>query len=373
MTPLRVLIAEDCVDDYLLIEAELRAAGFELQSVRLETAEDMTRSLERSDWDIVLSDYTMPQFTAREAFRLLQASRQPDVPFVIVSGSIGEERAVQALKDGIANYVMKSNLPYLVQVVERELKDRKTRRERAQAIEALTEAVRVRDEFLSIASHELKTPLTALLLQAEGMLTAARRAAGAPLESARVLDRLESIVRSSARLNQLIERLLDITRVTTGRLELTLDDLDIAALTRDLVRRLEEVFCNAGIQVSVHGPSALCGRWDRERIDIALTNLLTNAAKYGNAKPVSVEIEDAGAIARVRVSDGGIGIAPDDQQRIFERFERAVPERHYGGFGVGLWLSREIVEAHGGTIEVQSKPAIGSTFTVTLPKRRPSA
>jgi signal transduction histidine kinase len=368
MKPLRVLIAEDSIDDYLLIEAELRRAGFDVQSLRIQTAEEMMHALERSDWDIVLSDYSMPQFNARQAFQLVQASRQPDVPFVIVSGSIGEERAVEALKDGVANYVMKGNLPYLVQVVGRELKDRKTRRERAQAIEALTHAVRVRDEFLSIASHELKTPLTALLLQAEGMLTAARRAAGAPLESARVLDRLESIVRNSARLNQLVERLLDITRITTGRLELTLDELDIAALTRDVVRRLDELFSDAGIHVSVHGPSALCGRWDRERIDTVLTNLLTNAAKYGNAKPVSVEIEEAGAVVRVRVRDGGIGISASDQQRIFERFERAVPERHYGGFGVGLWLSREIIEAHGGAIEVQSEPAAGSTFTVTLPK-----
>src|SRR5919106_4949442 len=178
MTPLRVLIAEDSEDDYLLVLSELRRGGFEVSSWRVQSAGEMARALEAEDWEIVLSDYSMPQFTALNALAVLQGSPRPELPFVIVSGSIGEESAVAALKAGASNFVMKSNLDRLVPVVQRELRDARVRREREEAFAALEEAVRVRDEFLSIASHELKTPLTAVELPLQGLREVPRK--GAP-------------------------------------------------------------------------------------------------------------------------------------------------------------------------------------------------
>jgi signal transduction histidine kinase len=361
-----VLVAEDCEDDFVLVTSELRAGGFDVQTERVDTKDGLRRELEKSSWDIVLSDYAMPQFSALDALEIVRASRHANVPFVIVSGSIGEERAVAALREGAANYVLKNNLrSHLVAVVDRELRDAELRRERGDAVEALRRAVSARDEFLSIASHELKTPLTSLQLQVQSLLEAAR--IDRPLSDARVTSKLASIARSTARLAELVERLLDITRLTSGRLPLQPEEVDLSALTREVVGRLDDLFADARSTVSVDAAASVVGRWDRERLATVLANLLANAAKYGAGKEISVAVEHATDVACVRVKDRGIGISPADHERIFQRFERAVPERHYGGFGLGLWLSRQIVEAHGGKIAVESVPGEGSTFSVTLP------
>lgn len=367
MKPLAVLICEDSDDDVLLVEAELVTAGYQLEVTRVETAAGMRAALEARSWDIVLSDYSMPQFNAMDAFALLQASRQSDVPFVIVSGSIGEERVVDALKHGVSNYVMKTNLPALGPVVKRELADARTRKERHELIAALQRAVQARDEFLSIASHELNTPLATLLLQAQALLTAT----GHDTLDARTQQRLEQIVRNAERLATLIDGLLDITRVASGRLQLHRERFDLRAALDAVIARLDAALREAGCELVLDAPPQLSGVWDRDRIESVLGNVLRNALKYGRSKPIHVELADLGDAAHARVRDHGIGIAPEDQARIFERFTRAVSERHFGGFGVGLWLSREIVEAHGGTISLDSTPGHGATFTVVLPKEPP--
>ena len=126
---------------------------------------------------------------------------------------------------------------------------------------------------------------------------------------------------------------------------------------------------DAGSELKLRSEGPVVGLWDPERIDSVITNLLGNAIKYGEGKPITVGVDDLGGEARITVHDVGIGIAPEDQERIFGRFERAVSIRHYGGFGVGLWISRQIVEAHGGRIEVTSAPGGGSVFAVVLPKK----
>ena len=365
--PLRVLLAEDSEADFILIRRELVRGGFDVTIQCVDASEPFRLAIEEQDWDIVLSDYSMPRFTALDALTLLRASRQPDIPFIVVSGSIGEERAVAALKEGVANYVLKGNLrSHLVPVVGRELRDASLRRERRDAISALRRAVSARDEFLSIASHELKTPLTSLQLQVQSLLAAAED--DRPLTGDRVQRKLESIVRSSDRLTELVDRLLDITRLTTGRLSLQLEDVDLAALVRDVVSRHRDLLEDARTPLVVDCPPSLVGRWNRERLSMVLSNLLTNAIKYGDHREIRVAVEEDGGDAVVRVTDHGIGISPADHERIFERFERAVPERHYGGFGLGLWLSRQIVEALRGSVEVESAPGQGSTFTVRLPR-----
>ena len=151
--------------------------------------------------------------------------------------------------------------------------------------------------------------------------------------------------------------------------------MDVARVTRRTARdgaRLAEVLRNANCTITLEAPGSVPGLWDRERIETVITNLLTNAAKYGSGRPIAVTIED-GPTARLQVSDHGVGIPEGDQQRIFERFERAAPDRSYSGFGLGLWLTRKIVEAHGGSIEVASRDGQGATFTHTLPKQPPEA
>ncbi|MCK8498936.1 ATP-binding protein [Myxococcus fulvus] len=225
-------------------------------------------------------------------------------------------------------------------------------------------AVRLRDEFLSVASHELKTPLTSLKLQ-HGLID---RALG-PDSREKVAPRLSTAMRQVQRLASLVDHLLDVSRVSLGRLALEPTEVDLGQAVRDAVDRMEEVFAVAGCTVRVEIPEPLQGRWDSLRLDQVLVNLLTNAAKYGAGRPVQVSASAEGE-ARVRLSvrDEGIGISETDLPRLFGRFERAVSERHYGGLGLGLYISRQIVEAMGGSIEVESREGVGSVFTVLLPR-----
>ncbi|HZZ85047.1 MAG TPA: GAF domain-containing sensor histidine kinase [Anaeromyxobacteraceae bacterium] len=231
------------------------------------------------------------------------------------------------------------------------------------------EAVRVREEFLSVASHELRTPLSALRLNVQSV---ARGVARGALDRAALMGRMKSAERQTDRLARLIEKLLDISRITSGKLVLQLEELDLAAVTGEAVTRaLEETRGDVPIHFSMEGD--LVATSDRLRLDQVVTNLLSNALKYGGGKPVEVRIRAEGARARLSVRDHGIGIDPVDQQRIFGRFERAVAGHHYGGLGLGLWIVRQIVEALGGDICVESAPGGGSTFTVLLPLQRQAA
>ncbi|WP_305849511.1 sensor histidine kinase [Pyxidicoccus parkwayensis] len=225
-------------------------------------------------------------------------------------------------------------------------------------------AVRLRDEFLSVASHELKTPLTSLKLQ-HGLID---RALGTEAPE-KVGPRLSTAMRQVHRLTALVDSLLDVSRMSLGRLTLEPSDVDLGQAVRDVVERMEEVFIQAGCTVRVDVPGSLPGRWDSLRLDQVLVNLLTNAAKYGAGRPVVVEaVPEGDTEVRLSVRDEGIGIAAEDLSRVFGRFERAVSERHYGGLGLGLYISRQIVDAMGGRIEVESRPGAGSIFTVTLPR-----
>ncbi len=368
LTPLRLLLAEDSDDDAVLIMRELEAGGYRLTSTRVETARDFEQELAVHDWDLVISDYSMPQFTALDALAILKLSRQPELPFLIVSGSIGEASAVAALKAGASNYLMKDKLAELLPSVQRELKDARMRIERHAAFSALEQAVKARDEFLSIASHELKTPLASLRLQAQSLLRSARGQSARVLDDAQVQRKLELLDRNAERIVVLVERLLDINRVTSGKLQLTREHVDVVEIVKQTLSVMDDMFRATKTPITVDAPPRLDGNWDRDRLEAVVGNLVSNAVRYGAGKPVRIELVDDGTRAVLRVIDMGIGISAQDMPRIFGRFERAVTETHGGGLGVGLWLAKQIVEAHGGTIGVTSELLQGSTFTVILPK-----
>jgi PAS domain S-box-containing protein len=237
---------------------------------------------------------------------------------------------------------------------------RKLEEERVRLAQA-QEAVRLRDEFLSIASHELKTPLTALQLQLQ---TARDRASPT---NAKVADKIERAMRLSERLAQLIEALLDVSRIATGRLELRLEPFDLVESVREVVDRLREAARRAGCELSLDVPAAIPGRWDRLRIEQVLMNLISNAIKYAAGQPIDVSVRREGDLAILQVCDRGPGIPDAHLSRVFERFERAASNLHYGGLGLGLYVARQIVEAHGGTIAAANSPEAGICFTVRLP------
>ncbi len=239
--------------------------------------------------------------------------------------------------------------------------------DRVRSYDEALKAVRVRDDFLSIAGHELRTPLTALHLQLGSLATLARQD-GTP---AKLGDRAGKALSHAERLARLVDELLDVSRVAQGRLTLDLDDVDLGELATQIVTRLDDELRRAGSTPQIQ-VVAVRGRWDRARLDQVLTNLLANAIKYGAGFPIEITVEDRGADAIVSVRDHGIGIDPEAQARIFDRFERAVSSRHYGGLGLGLWISRQIVLSHGGSIAVSSEAGAGARFDVILPKAGPT-
>jgi PAS domain S-box-containing protein len=229
------------------------------------------------------------------------------------------------------------------------------------------QAIRARDEFLSIASHELRTPLTPLRLQIHDLLDRARSAQLLGQSPERVTARLESASRQVDRVARLVSNLLDVSRIAGGRVTLEREDTDLVAVVRDVLERAEPEVQRAHYHVRFNASGSIVGRWDRLRIDQIVTNLLSNALKYGGGEPIEVAVWREGDKALMRVRDHGIGIAPAELDRIFGRFERAVSARAYGGLGLGLYIVRRFVEAHGGTVRVHSRESEGSSFIVELP------
>ncbi|WP_163999110.1 sensor histidine kinase [Pyxidicoccus caerfyrddinensis] len=223
------------------------------------------------------------------------------------------------------------------------------------------QALQLRDDFLAIASHELNTPLTSLKLQL------ARLQRGPRDEDVRT--RASAAVQQVDRLGRLVRELLEVSRLSEGRLHLDPEPVDLVELCREVLGRFDHEMVRAGTAVHLHAPAALPGRWDRARVDGVVTHLVSNALKYGQGQPVELEVTAAPEdFARLVVRDRGIGIPPEQQAHLFQRFGRAVPLRHYGGFGLGLWFSRQVVEAHGGRIHLESAPGVGTTVTVELPR-----
>lgn len=235
--------------------------------------------------------------------------------------------------------------------------------ERLHVARELGEAVRARDAFLSIASHELRTPLSALQLQVDMAARASARAGvGAPVE------RIDRIARQVRRLTTLIDNLLDVSRITAGALHLEPEELELRGVVEEVVSRHEAEARREGSSIQLRAcETPVVGRWDRLRLDQTLENLLGNAIKYGAGKPIEVVLDVEGSTAKIAVIDHGIGIPLEHQARIFERFERIVPSKSYGGLGLGLWIVRQIVDALGGRIRVASAPGAGATFVVELP------
>ncbi|MDQ3364726.1 MAG: GAF domain-containing protein [Myxococcota bacterium] len=238
--------------------------------------------------------------------------------------------------------------------------------ENAALYRELQQAVRVRDDFLAAAGHELKTPLAALLMHVESLQRQLRRG----VVPSNLAPRLDKAARAGTRLERLIDELLDVSRITAGRLDLEAEWVSLDELVRDVVERFVEQAESAGCSITVH-TEPVTGTWDRSRIDQVISNLVANALKYGRGMPVELSVGTSGDAAVFRITDHGIGVAAAEQARIFERFERAVENRDFGGFGLGLWIARQIVAASGGSIDVVSAPGQGATFTVRLPRGEP--
>lgn len=283
--------------------------------------------------------------------------RQPDGTFreVFLTGVEQATHDVDGNIDGVANFAF--------DVTEHVL----ARRNLQRASAALEQAIAVRDTFLSVASHELKTPLTPLSLRLQAVGAAAAAQPDSPFVR-KVQRYVETADKQLLRLTALVDDLLDVSRIMAGRLHLRHEDVELAAIVEDVASRYEPQAAQAGSRLELQ-LQPVVGQWDALRLEQVVTNLLENAMKYGAGKPIRVTLSSDGVDARLVVADQGIGIAAEHLPRIFQRFERAVSDRNYAGLGLGLYITKTISEALGGSVHVESEPGRGATFTVVLPLR----
>ncbi|XXX35071.1 ATP-binding protein [Sorangium sp. So ce117] len=234
---------------------------------------------------------------------------------------------------------------------------------------AAEEATRLRDEFLLIASHELRTPVTSLQLSIQSL--------GQRLSRGMDVERVRSAValsgRQIKRLSNLVDMLLDVSRIQAGRLDLDRAPVDLRELVAEIVAQLGDQLAQSGSTLAVRAEQPITGWWDRYRLEQVVTNLLINAIKFGERAPIEITITAEDRVARLSVADHGLGIPAEVRTQLFERFRRGVSSRNYGGLGLGLYITRTIVEAHGGRIRLSSEVGQGSTFCVELPLSTESA
>jgi signal transduction histidine kinase len=361
----RILLADDNADmrDYV---RRVLSSRFEVEAVA--DGQAALEAVRERVPDLVLTDVMMPHV---DGFGLLRALREDPrtrlVPVVMLSARAGEEAAIEGLEAGADDYLIKPfSARELVARVRSNLELSRMRREVSQqeALAAsLKEAVQARDDFLSVASHELKTPLATFQLQ----LALIDRNLS-PESRASVSSRLATASRQVQRLHGLVETLMDVSALASGQLVLRREEVDLSRVVEETAGRMREELERSGSALRLQARGPVVGHYDRLRLELVVTNLLSNAVRYGKGQPIEVSLEDTQGMARLTVRDHGIGIHPGDAARIFERFERAVPSRHYGGLGLGLWIARQVVEAHGGHILVHSTPGQGATFTVELPR-----
>jgi signal transduction histidine kinase len=236
--------------------------------------------------------------------------------------------------------------------------------------EALARAVAARDEFLSVASHEMKTPITSLQLYVQGMV---RAQATGSLTPEQLNARLLRVKDQCGRLERLVNNLLDVSRADARSLPMQREPFDLSLLVADTAERFSEEFARARCRVTLHTAEPVTGCWDRMRLEQVFTNLFQNVIRYAPESAVEISVTEDGPLARAVVRDSGPGIPEREHTRIFERFIQAEGQRSFaGGFGLGLWLVKQITEAHGGTVTLSSRPGAGATFTLSLPREAPS-
>jgi signal transduction histidine kinase len=324
---------------------------------------------------LVLAEEALSSRGMTQLNRALEAQEPwSDVPIILMTSS-GDTTLVTLQIRKAFSPVGNLNLierPFrritLQSVIDVALRARRKQHEVRELLERHTAAARVRDEFISIASHELKTPLTSLKLQTQ--INERRIASGdlTAFDPVRTRKLIESTSRQVDRLTRLVEDMLDISRINLGKFHLNIEDFDLAEMVVETAERTRPQAEAAGCEITVNVGESIIGCWDRFRVEQIVTNLLSNAIRYCPRLPIKISVTRDGPLAVVVVRDQGPGIAAENQERIFERFERAVnAEGIGGGMGLGLYICRQIAQAHGGSIRVESVLGQGSSFILSLP------
>lgn len=379
LTSIRLLIIEDHPDDAELMIDQFESSGYTVHSKRVASAAEL-REVLSEPWELILSDHVMPSFSSRGALKIVKETGH-DIPFILISGSIGEQEAVEMMRLGVSDYILKDNLDRLVVSAERELREAASRKKRREAERELKQSEmrlremyaqadrlnRVKDEFLATLSHELRTPLNVIMGNAELLLENAEASQDEEIKSF-----VEAIYRNSVLQTQLVNDLLDISSIITGKIRFEPSDISPINVIQQIVETLIPTARAKGIKLKTDfkGQSVTVSA-DRNRLQQILWNLLSNALKFTNKHgTIQINTFHKEQFFIFEVIDDGIGIDPEFLPKIFENFhqEDSSISRRYGGLGLGLSIVRSLVELHGGMVQAESAgKERGSKFTVAIP------
>jgi signal transduction histidine kinase len=386
----KLLIVDDLPENLLALEALIRGPGRAVY--RATSAEEALALLLDHEFALAILDVQMPGMNGFELAELMRGTeRTRHIPIIFVSAAGRElNYAFRGYESGAVDFLHKPLDPHAVtskvnvfvdlhrhrKALDQEMEKLAAAHQKQEELveqlrhtqRKLEHAVRMRDDFMSMVSHELRTPLNTLYLETQLRQLHVSKGRLESFAADRLPAMIERDQRQIRNMVRLIDDMLDVTRMRRDALSIQPQPVDLAALARAVVEGLRHQAEAAGSEIALEAPGELRGVWDEFRIEQVLTNLLTNALRYGRGKPVEMMLSQAGGIARITVRDQGIGIAPEDQERIFEQFERTDDSRkHASGLGLGLYITRKIVGLHHGRIEVESTPGQGALFKVELP------
>ncbi|EJM81450.1 signal transduction histidine kinase [Pseudomonas sp. GM74] len=385
----KLLIVDDLPENLLALEALIKREDCIVYKAL--SADEALSLLLQHEFALAILDVQMPGMNGFELAELMRGTEKTrNIPIVFVSAAGHElNYAFKGYESGAVDFLHK---PLDIQAVKSKVsvfvdlyRQSKAMKEQVLALEQsrreqetllkqlqntqleLEQAVRMRDDFMSIVAHEVRTPLNGLILETQlrKMHLARDNAAAFTLDKMHAMvDRDERQIKNLIRL---IEDMLDVSRIRTGKLSIRPKRVDLSTLVRDLLHNFSQQIDAAEASVSLDTAQPVIGNWDEFRIEQVISNLLTNALRYGAKSPISVKVYSEGGQALVDVQDQGIGISEANQKRIFQQFERVSARHVVAGLGLGLFISEQIVAAHGGTITVQSRIGEGALFRVCLP------
>jgi signal transduction histidine kinase len=391
----KILIVDDLPENLLALEALIRRD----QRIIFQASrgEDALNLLLEHDFALAILDVQMPGmngFELAEIMRSTEKTRHVPIVFVTAAGKesnyafkgyetgavdfLYKPLDIEAVKSKVnvfvELYLQRNETRRQVQALEKSRQEQEMLVQELQATQAeLQNAVRMRDDFMSMVAHELRTPLNTLYLEAQLRKMQLDRGNTAFFDTAYLQKMVARDKLQVQNMVRLIDDMLDVTRLRNNRLSIRPSEVDLPALLERVVGNLANQAASSGCSITLHAEQPLTGRWDEFRIEQVVINLLTNALRYGEGKPVDVRMTPVPEGVRIDVRDRGRGIPEADQQRIFGQFERAVAREgdKTGGLGLGLYITHQLVQAHGGSIEVESRPGEGSVFTVRLPLQPP--
>jgi signal transduction histidine kinase len=361
-----VLLVDDLQENLVALEALIRQPGRRVFQAR--SGEEALSLMLEHTFALAILDVQMPEMNGFELAELMRgAERTRSIPIVFVTAAGHElNYAFRGYESGAVDFLYKPLDPHAVRSKVSVFVDLFRQRQELQlAREELERAVAVRDDFMSMIAHELRNPLNSVYLQAQlrrKMLSEGRT----PDAKAflKMVERDERQIRSMVRL---LDDMLDVSRARTGRLTINPGPFDLAESVRAVVEAISDQASAGGVALELAAPETLPCVGDEFRIEQVVTNLLTNALRYGQGRPVAITVGTSGTEALVSVRDQGMGISPEDQERIFQQFERAQGDSQVPGLGLGLFIARQIAHAHRGQLAVRSTPGEGSEFILALP------